>query len=226
MSAHRFTPEELKRRLELERAGNPFLECPGVEGAPALVKLPTEGKLTIGRHESAGLALAGDDKVSRIHAELERVGDGWVIADDGLSRNGTWLKGARIAGRRRLADGDAIGIGQAVIVYRHPAEAGDRTAAAADDTQLMPITDAQRRVLVALCRPFREGSEFAVPATNKEIAAEVFLSVEAVKAHLRALFERFGVSDLPQNQKRLKLAENALRSGSVSPSELRDQPPR
>jgi FHA domain len=226
VSVHRFTPEELKRRLELERASAQFLECPGIEGAPALVELPPEGKLTIGRLDSADLTIEGDDKVSRIHAELERVGDGWVIADDGLSRNGTWLKGARIAGRRRLADGDVIGIGESVIVYRDPAEAGDRTAAAADDTQVMPITDAQRRVLVALCRPFSEGSEFAVPATNKEIAAEVYLSVEAVKAHLRALFERFGVSDLPQNQKRLKLAENALRGGAVSPSELRDQPPR
>ena len=180
MSAHRFTPEELKRRLELERAGNPFLECPGIEGAPALVGLPATGKITIGRHASADLTLAGDDKVSRIHAELERVGDGWIIADDGLSRNGTWLKGARIAGRRRLSDGDSIAVGQSVIVYRHPEETRDRTAAAADDTQLMPITDAQRRVLIALCRPFREGSEFAVPATNKEIAGEVFLSVEAV----------------------------------------------
>jgi hypothetical protein len=226
VSAHRFTPEELKRRLALERAGAPFLECPGVEGTTALVELPTEGKLTIGRSADADLTIAGDDKVSRIHAELEPIGDGWVIADDGLSRNGTWLKGSRIAGRRRLADGDTIGIGTSVIVYRHPAETADRTAAAVEETQLMPITDAQRRVLVALCRPFREGSEFAVPATNKEIAAEVFLSVEAVKAHLRALFERFGVSDLPQNQKRLKLAENALRSGAVSPSELRDQEPR
>ena len=52
------------------------------------------------------------------------------------------------------------------------------------------------------------------------MAAEVFLSTEAVKAHL-GVVDRFGVSDLPQNQKRLKLAENALRSGAVSPSELR-----
>ena len=223
MSAHRFSPEELKRRLELERAGGPFLEAPGIEGAPALVELPGDGKLTIGRLASADLTIAGDDKVSRVHAELERVGDGWVVADDGLSRNGTWLRGARIAGRRRLSDGDAIGIGESVIVYRHPDETSDRTAAAAEETQLMPITDAQRRVLIALCRPFRDGSEFAQPATNKDIAAEVFLSVEAVKAHLRALFDRFGVSELPQNQKRLKLAEKALRSGAVSPSELRDQ---
>jgi len=219
--SHRFTPEQLKRRLELERAGHPFLECPGAK-SEALLELPETGPVTIGRHEGADLTIEGDEKVSRFHAQLDRVGDGWVIADDGLSTNGTWLKGARIAGRKRLHDGDAIGIGRSVIVFRHPAEEDDRTAAASDATAA-PITEAQRRVLVALCRPFRDGSEFGVPATNKEIAAEVFLSTEAVKSHLRALFERFGVTDLPQNQKRLKLAENAIRSGSVTPSELRNE---
>jgi len=219
--SHRFTPEQLKRRLELERSGVPFLECPGT-GGEALLELPEAGPVTIGRHDDADLTIEGDEKVSRFHAQLDRVGDGWVIADDGLSTNGTWLKGARIAGRRRLHDGDAIGIGRSVIVFRHPAEEDDRTAATPDATAA-PITEAQRRVLVALCRPFRDGSEFGVSATNKEIAAEVFLSTEAVKSHLRALFERFGVTDLPQNQKRLKLAENAIRSGSVTPSELRNE---
>jgi DNA-binding NarL/FixJ family response regulator len=75
-------------------------------------------------------------------------------------------------------------------------------------------------VLVALCRPFREGSEFARPATNRQIAEEVFLSVDAVKANLRALFETFEVGDLPQNQKRVRLAELALRSGVISPRDL------
>ena len=92
--------------------------------------------------------------------------------------------------------------------------------AAADHPEASAVTDTQRRVLVALCRPFREGSEFASPATNKQIAEEVFLSVDAVKANLRALFERFEVGDLPQNQKRVRLAELALRSGVISPRDL------
>jgi pSer/pThr/pTyr-binding forkhead associated (FHA) protein len=222
MSAHRFTPQELKRRLELERDGNAFIECPGVEGAPALFELPGSGRVTIGRSAESDLTIEGDPEVSRIHAELEQVGGGWVISDDGLSRNGTFIKGTRMVGRKRLYDGDTIGIGKAVMVFRHPAEQDDRTAASTEDPGLEPITDTQRRVLVALCRPFSDGSEFAKPSTNKEIAEEVFLSVEAVKAHLRALFERFGIGDLPQNQKRLKLVENALRSGTVSTRELRD----
>jgi DNA-binding NarL/FixJ family response regulator len=75
-------------------------------------------------------------------------------------------------------------------------------------------------VLVALCRPFKEGAAFATPATNQEIADELTLSVDAVKTHLRALFEKFGVEALPQNQKRVALVERALQSGLVSEREL------
>ena len=220
MSVNRLTPAGLKRRIELERAHRSFLEHPGAEGSAEIFELPAEGRITMGRDDSADVVIEGDEQVSRVHVELERVGGSWVISDDGLSRNGTWIGDTRIVGRRRLADGDAIRVGRRVLVFRDPAQSDEKTAAASDDPEAAPITETQRRVLVALCRPFRDGSEFAVPATNKEIAAEVFLSTEAVKAHLRALFERFGVSERPQNQKRLKLAENALRSGAVSPSEL------
>jgi DNA-binding NarL/FixJ family response regulator len=75
-------------------------------------------------------------------------------------------------------------------------------------------------VLVALCRPFKEGAAFATPATNQQIADELTLSVDAVKTHLRALFEKFGVESLPQNQKRVALVERALQSGLVSEREL------
>jgi DNA-binding NarL/FixJ family response regulator len=69
-------------------------------------------------------------------------------------------------------------------------------------------------VLVALCRPLKD-SAYASPATNKEIADEVHLSVDAVKAHLRVVFERLGLEDVPQNQKRARLAALALVNGMV-----------
>jgi DNA-binding NarL/FixJ family response regulator len=75
-------------------------------------------------------------------------------------------------------------------------------------------------VLIALCRPFKHGAAFAVAATNQQIADELFLSVEAIKTHLRALFEKFGVDDLPQNRKRLALVERALQSGLISERDL------
>ncbi len=82
------------------------------------------------------------------------------------------------------------------------------------------LSEAQRRVLVALCRPFKESAGYVTPATNQQIAGELFLSVDAVKTHLRALFAKFGIEDLPQNQKRIRLVELALKSGVVTPRDL------
>jgi pSer/pThr/pTyr-binding forkhead associated (FHA) protein len=155
--------------------------------------------------------------VSRLHAQVECVGEDWTLVDDGVSRNGSFVSGERVTGRRRLNDGDTLRFGDTLVAYRDPREGlppatvigGDRVTAA-------DLSQTQLRVLAALCRPFRSSEAFAAPATNKEIAEEVFVSVEAVKAHLRALFAKLGVEDLPQNQKRLALVEGALRSGLVS----------
>ena len=64
-------------------------------------------------------------------------------------------------------------------------------------------------MLIALCRPFKDNDAFATPATNQQIAAELFLSVDAVKGHLRTLFAKFGVDELPQMQKRVRAAGRA-----------------
>ena len=40
--------------------------------------------------------------------------------------------------------------------------------------------------------------------------------METVKSHLKALFEAFAITDLPQHQKRATLAQRALDSGVVS----------
>ena len=89
-----------------------------------------------------------------------------------------------------------------------------RLFAAGGKGSIPQLTPAQKRVLEALCRPYKE-TEFATPATNQAIAEELFLSVDAVKAHLRALFTAFAIEDLPQNQKRSVLAMRAMQLGLV-----------
>jgi DNA-binding NarL/FixJ family response regulator len=77
------------------------------------------------------------------------------------------------------------------------------------------LTPTQRKIVVALCRPMKD-SAYAMPASNREIAEEVSLSIDAVKAHLRVLFTRLGMQELPQNRKRASLAAAALVRGLVS----------
>jgi DNA-binding NarL/FixJ family response regulator len=103
-----------------------------------------------------------------------------------------------------------------VVTNREPDAGGlEETVRRSDQPVPMTVTDTQRRILIALSRPVNE-SAFASPATNRQIADEVFLSVDAVKAHLRVLFERFEIRDLPQNEKRAKLAATSLLTGVLT----------
>jgi hypothetical protein len=156
-----------------------------------------------------------------VHAALERIGDDWTVVDDGLSHNGTHLNGSRVTSRQRLKDGDVLTIGGVALAFRAP---GGESMSRPTVTAMGPhvgelLTPAQRRVLIALCRPFKD-STYATPATNQQIADELVVSVDAVKSTLRALFEVFGVDALPQNQKRASLALQAMRTGVITRRDL------
>lgn len=210
---------ELQLVVRQENLGAPFLLFRDSAGGLRVKPLENSEPVTIGRRETSGVALEWDSRVSRTHAVLERVGGEWTLSDDGLSRNGTSVNGQRLAARRRLRDGDVIRVGSSAIAYRMPIDGA--TAATSDAPQPQPIslTDTQRHILTALCRPYADGA-LAAPAANHEIAAEVHLSLDAVKNHLRVLYQRFEIAHLPQNRKRARLAECALKWGLVSEREL------
>ena len=210
---HRSTPAELKARLEAERRGIPFLLF--FDGAGRQVLHELDEQVTVGRGADCDVSLGWDREVSRLHAQLERVGAHWVLVDDGLSRNGSFVNGERVVGRRVLRDGDRLVFGETPVIYRATDSGASSTMGVMTSPSAVTLTPTQRQILVALCRPVRD-SAFATPLTNKEIAEEVSLSVDAVKAHLRSLFERFGLEDLPQNQKRARLAAIALLQGIVT----------
>lgn len=220
LAPHSLSPAEIKSLLVAEGAGYAFLAFRDEQSRLRFFAAGERGETsTVGRREETDLSLPWDTSVSALHAEFHHIGGEWTIVDDGLSTNGTYLNGERISGRQRLRDGDRIRVGHTVLVYRaaHGGPAGQTVSAG--DPLAVDLTDTQRRVLIALCRPYREGS-FGSPATNQAIAGEVFLSVDAVKMHLRTLFGKFELGHLPQNLKRAKLAESALQSGVISRRDL------
>ena len=163
---HSRTPTELKAELDAERARGAVPRVPGRRGA-GRAPAAEEGRLTLGREPACDLCF-DDHEVSRLHCELEHVGGQWVLADNGLSRNGTFLNGERLLGARALRDGDTIRVGATVLTYRAPGERTDRETRPAAESQLAEsLTPTQRAVLIALCRPYRDGSPFAIPASNR-----------------------------------------------------------
>ena len=216
------TPRELQAVIQAEREEIPFLVYRDGEAKQRVLRLPRDrAELWIGRNPEAELCIGWDGEVSGLHAQLEQAAGDHTLVDDGLSRNGSYVNGERVRGRRRLQDGDMLRFGRTVVMFRVPTrEATEATVAAPEALTAASLSPQQRNVLIALCRPFKDGDAFATPSTNQEIADQLFLTVDAVKVHLRALFDKFEVAGLPQNKKRLALVSRALQSGLITDRDL------
>lgn len=216
LARHVARPTEIAERLAAERAGVPFVVYRDDRDAQVIVTLDERGeRLTIGRGDECDLRLEWDGKVSRLHAELVRVAGHWTVHDDGLSRNGTTVRGEPVRGQRRLQNGDLIEVGRTVLAFCDP-EGGDDGSTEPVTMGVTPpkLSDGELDVLRALCQPLTRDS-FAAPASNADIAAELHLSIGAVKKRLASLFERFDLVGEPQNQKRAGLASQAMHMGLI-----------
>lgn len=69
----------------------------------------------IGRSKNCTLHLPSPE-ISRCHAVVLRDGRDWWLADCG-SRSGTWLNGTRVNAAVKLAHGDRIGVGLAILTF-------------------------------------------------------------------------------------------------------------
>jgi len=97
---------------------------PAVEPTPERVTLTVNGRtvpvtsrrLVVGRSRECDVQV-DDGNVSRRHFVLvEEDPSAWVVVDLG-STNGTEVNGRRVAGRKRLDDGDRITIGSTELVF-------------------------------------------------------------------------------------------------------------
>jgi pSer/pThr/pTyr-binding forkhead associated (FHA) protein len=214
-------PVALKALTKAQGLGLPILVAHDEDHGQRVFVLESHDEhLWIGRGAACDVRVAGDERASRCHAELVRVADGWAVVDDGLSRNGTYVDGRRITGRRRLHDCDVVRFGSSMLTYRLPGPSDTGTVRAVDMSGLPELTSRQHQVLLSLCRPLLRNRRAAVPATNKAIADELVLSLPAIVTHLRTLFEKFSIEDLPPNEKRARLAERAFFTGAVTERDL------
>ena len=157
----RRTAPELKALIEAERTGVPFLVWRDGGGVQQILLLGGVASVMVGRGSASDLVLT-DEETSRAHAELRRLGVEWTIEDDGLSRNGTFVNEVRITQRRRLVDRDVMRFGQTRIEFRRPLKGSTLVTAPGDQPVLAyGLTDTQRAILVALCRPLRQDASFS-----------------------------------------------------------------
>ncbi len=160
---------ELQAVIHAERVGEPFFVYRGPGGDQRIVHFEAgRPKLTIGRNSAADLSLEWDDQVSALHAVIERHAGELTLLDDGLSRNGSFVNEQPVHG-----DEKAPGRGRGAVRAHGGAGPPPRRFA--------PELDLERAASGAGRR-------------NQDIANALHLSVAAVKLHLRALFEKFDVS--------------------------------
>jgi pSer/pThr/pTyr-binding forkhead associated (FHA) protein len=212
------SPEELEARLAAERLGDPFLIYRDDEGRQRIHTLG-EGtrSVTLGRRHEADLSFPWDPEMSRLHAELELRAGEWTVCDDGFSQNGTWVNGLRLAGRRRLANGDLVRIGRTMIAFCDPAPVGIGPTMVPGELSATPrFSEQQQRILRSLCRPLFRDGEGINPSTDEQVAEETGIPLEAVVVELDHLGRALGLDDMPRDDQRAEIALLAMRSGLVS----------
>jgi pSer/pThr/pTyr-binding forkhead associated (FHA) protein len=211
------TPEEIEERKAALDRGDPFLLFRDGDGRQRIVTLKSPSDaITVGRRFEADISLPWDPEASRLHAELSFRAGEWTICDDGWSQNGTWVNGLRLAGRRRLADGDLVKIGRTIIGFHQPGADGPGPTMVQGELSATPrFSEQQQRILRALCKPlFADGDGFN-PSSDLEVSDATGIPVEVVTQELDLLARLFGLEDMPRLERRAEVALLAVRSGLV-----------
>ena len=210
-----------ERASQVARLAMAAVELWSERGRDRIVTL-TEAAYTVGTDATSVNIAVEDPTVSRVHAVFERVGTAWLVRDLG-SRNGTRLNGERLAGQRRLRDGEELLLGRTRLIFRDGADAR-RPKTDAIEKPPDNLTRMERRVLVELCRPMVSHNTFQPPASVREIASRLFIGKNAVQAHLTNLYDKFAVyaPGDADGGRRVALANEAMRRGAVSIADLED----
>jgi len=177
--------------------------------------------VTIGRDASSDLAFASPT-VSREHAALTCRDGRWYVEDRG-SFNGTFLNGTRVQPGvpLPLRHADRVGIGSETVLFSWPAQLQDPDTTEPIE-EVAPSASAQlsafqRQVVQCLCGPWLAGASLESLPSNEQIAAQLGTpgATGTVKAALRRIYAKAGLSDQPAHAKRRALCRVARQRGWV-----------
>jgi hypothetical protein len=177
--------------------------------------------MSIGRDQRNDLVLESSS-VSRDHAALTLRDERWYVEDRG-SFNGTFLNGTRVQPGTPLPlrHADRIGIGTETLIFSWPAQLEDpdtteplEELAGSNGAQLSSF---QRQVVQCLCGPWLAGASLEALPSNEQIAAELGTpgATGTVKAALRRIYAKAGLSHQPAHAKRRALCRVARQRGWV-----------
>lgn len=180
---------------------------------------PLARELAIGRSGENDVVLLAKT-VSRRHALLTFREGRWFIEDCG-SANGTFVNGDRISVGipHPLHHADRIQLGSEKLVFSWPAEAADpdRTESFEEVPFEAELSPFQHQVVRALCGAWLGGETLDELPSNREIASQLGTpgADETVKAALRRIYAKAGLSDVPAHAKRRVLCRIARQRGWI-----------
>jgi hypothetical protein len=177
--------------------------------------------VSIGRDTTNDLVLESA-AVSREHAGVIFRDGRWYLEDRG-SFNGTYLNGTRVVPGTPLPlrHADRISIGAETLIFSWPAQLEDpntteplEEVGSSNGAQLSSF---QRQVVQCLCAPWLAGSSLETLPSNEQIAAELGTpgATGTVKAALRRIYAKAGLSDQPAHAKRRALCRVARQRGWI-----------
>jgi two-component system response regulator AtoC len=183
-----------------------------------MYELPRAGEVVVGRREGADLRLS-DPSVSRQHARIALRGGATYVCDLG-SQNGTRVNGESIAGERRLATGDVVGVCATSLVFYASARRAE--ARRAEDARSF-----RQRVDEELERALRYRRAFTLVSAVGVGLADRALLTERLQAELRVvdhfsflstselgvLMPELGGDEAPGEAERLVVALRAVAPG-------------
>jgi pSer/pThr/pTyr-binding forkhead associated (FHA) protein len=178
-------------------------------------------RVTIGRNAGNDLTLESPT-VSREHAAVAFRDGRWYIEDRG-SFNGTFLNGVRVQPGMPLPlrHADRIGIGAETVLFSWPAQLQDPDTTEPLEEAVSPesaqLSSFQRQVVQCLCGPWLAGASLESLPSNEQIAAQLGTpgATGTVKAALRRVYAKAGLSGQPAHAKRRALCRVARQRGWV-----------